>query len=128
MLFTQYTTNKRDQHQRPQQDSKPRYTSKRTAAFLCRLRPRWSQNAHTIQVCTYLKRDKTDRINYRGISVLPATCKILSTVLLSRLTPYAEEIIGYNQCGFRRNLSATDHIFGIHNNTREKMGIQRSSA
>jgi len=62
----------------------------------------------------YKKSDKTDCINYRGISVLPATYKILSNILLSRLTPYAEEIIGYNQCGFRRNLSATDHIFCIH--------------
>jgi hypothetical protein len=32
---------------------------------------------------------------------------------LSRLTPYAEEIIGDHQCGFRRNKSTTDHIFSI---------------
>jgi hypothetical protein len=32
---------------------------------------------------------------------------------LSRLTPYAEEIIGNHQCGFRRNRSTTDHIFCI---------------
>jgi hypothetical protein len=32
---------------------------------------------------------------------------------LSRLTPYAEEIIGDHQCGFRRNRSSTDHIFSI---------------
>jgi hypothetical protein len=32
---------------------------------------------------------------------------------LSRLTPYAEEIIGDHQCGFRRNRSTTYHIFGI---------------
>jgi sorting nexin-29 len=32
---------------------------------------------------------------------------------LSRLTPYAEEIIGDHQCGFRRNRSTTDHIFSI---------------
>jgi hypothetical protein len=29
----------------------------------------------------------------------------------SRLTPYAEEIIGDTQCGFRRNRSTSDHIF-----------------
>jgi hypothetical protein len=39
--------------------------------------------------------------------------KILSNILLSRLTPYAEEIIGEHQCGFRRNRSTTDHIFCI---------------
>jgi hypothetical protein len=26
----------------------------------------------------------------------------LSNILLSRLIPYAEEVIGYHQCGFRR--------------------------
>jgi sorting nexin-29 len=37
----------------------------------------------------------------------------LSNILLSRLIPYAEEIMGYYQCGFRRNSSTTDHIFCI---------------
>jgi len=39
--------------------------------------------------------------------------KILSTILLSRLTPYTGEIIVDHQCGFRRNSSTTDHIFCI---------------
>ena len=64
----------------------------------------------SIIVPIYKKGDKTDCGNYRGISVLPATYKILSNILLSRLTAYAEEIIGDQQCGFRRNRSATDHI------------------
>jgi len=33
--------------------------------------------------------------------------------LLSRLTPYAKEIIGDHQCGFRRKRSTIDHIFCI---------------
>ena len=37
----------------------------------------------------------------------------MSNILLSRLTPYAEEVIGDHQCGFRRNRSTTDHIFCI---------------
>jgi hypothetical protein len=45
---------------------------------------------------------------------LSPTYKILSNILLSRLTPYAEEIIGDHQCGFRRNRSTTNHIFSIH--------------
>jgi hypothetical protein len=40
-------------------------------------------------------------------------CRILSKILLSRLTPYAEEIIGDHQCGFRHNRSATGNIFCI---------------
>ena len=44
---------------------------------------------------------------------MPTTYKILSNILLSRLIPYAEEIIGDHQCGFRRNRSTTDQIFCI---------------
>jgi len=42
---------------------------------------------------------------------LPTTYKILSNILLSRLIPYAKEIIGDHQCGFRHNRSTIDHIF-----------------
>jgi hypothetical protein len=44
---------------------------------------------------------------------LSVTCKTSSNTLLSRLTPYAQEITGDNQCGFRPNRSTTDHIFCI---------------
>jgi len=47
-----------------------------------------------IIVLIYKKGDKTDCSNYRDISLLPSTYKILSNILPSRLTPYAEEIIG----------------------------------
>jgi len=59
------------------------------------------------------KGDKTDCYNYRGISLFPTTYKLLSNILLSRLIPYAKEIIGDHQCGFRRNRSTIDHIFCI---------------
>ena len=38
---------------------------------------------------------------------------MLSNILLSKETPYAEEIIGNHQCGLRRNKSTTDHTFCI---------------
>jgi hypothetical protein len=52
---------------------------------------KWKES---IIVPTYKKGNKTDCSNYRGISLLSTTYKILSNSLLSRLTPYAEEIIG----------------------------------
>jgi hypothetical protein len=58
--------------------------------------------------------------NYRGISLLPTTYKILSNILLSRLVPYAKEIIGDYQCGFRRNRSTIDHIFFIRQMLEKK--------
>jgi hypothetical protein len=48
----------------------------------------------SVIVPIYKKGDKTVCSNYRGISHLPTTYKILSNILLSKLTPYAEEIIG----------------------------------
>jgi hypothetical protein len=40
-------------------------------------------------------------------------------MLVLRLTPYINDIIGYYQCGFRRNISTTDPIFCVHQ-IREK--------
>ena len=53
----------------------------------------------SIIVPIHKKGDKTDCNNYRGISLLPTTYKIFSNILLSKLTLYAEEIIGDHQCG-----------------------------
>jgi hypothetical protein len=53
-------------------------------------------------VSVHKKGDKTDCSNYRGISLLSTSYKILSNIL-SRLTPYADAILGDHQCGFRRN-------------------------
>jgi hypothetical protein len=51
--------------------------------------------------------------NYRGISLLSILYNILSNILLSRLVPFIDKIIGDHQCGFRRNRSTTDQIFCI---------------
>jgi len=58
----------------------------------------------------YKKGNKTVCSNYRGTSLLPTMYKTLSNILLSRLTPYGEEITGDHQCGFRRNRSTFDII------------------
>jgi hypothetical protein len=54
---------------------------------------------------------KTECSDYRGISLVPTSYKILFNILLSRLIPYADEIIGDHQCGFRRNRSTTDQVY-----------------
>jgi hypothetical protein len=42
--------------------------------------------------------------NYRWMSLLSTSYKILFNILLSRLSPYIDEIIGDHQCGFGRNI------------------------
>ena len=61
------------------------------------------------------KGDKKDCNNYRGISLLPTTYKILSNIVLSRLVPYAKEIIG-----FQRKRLTIDHIFFIRQMLEKK--------
>jgi hypothetical protein len=67
----------------------------------------------SVIVPIHKKGDKADCNNYRGISLLPTTYKILSNISLLRLISYAQEIMGDHQSGFRRNRSTTDHIFCI---------------
>jgi hypothetical protein len=49
--------------------------------------------------------------------------KILSNILRSTLTAYADEIMGEHQCGFRINISTTDHLH--LSNPSEAMGVKR---
>jgi len=53
--------------------------------------------------------------NYREISLLDTSYKILSNVLLARLKPYGEEIVGEYQAGFRAGKSTVD--FDLYHKT-----------
>jgi hypothetical protein len=80
----------------------------------------WRQS---VIITVYKKGDKTDCGNYRTISLLSTSYKILSNLVLSELSPHVRvhEIIVDCQCGFRRNKSTTDHIFLLHSSdTGEK--------
>jgi hypothetical protein len=71
------------------------------------------QGKESIVVPVRKKGDETDCSNYRGISLLSTSYKMLSDILLARLIPYADEIIGVHRCVFQRNRSMTDQIFYI---------------
>jgi hypothetical protein len=71
-----------------------------------------------IIVQIYKKGDKSDCSNYCGMSLLSAY-KILSSIL-SRLSPYIDEIIEVHQYGFRCNRSTTDQIFCIRQILQKK--------
>jgi hypothetical protein len=67
----------------------------------------------SIVVPIHKRSDKSDYSSYQGISLLSTSYKILLNILLSRLTPYADEVIGDHHCGFQHNRSMTDQIFCI---------------
>jgi hypothetical protein len=59
----------------------------------------------------YKKGDKLMCENYRGISLLSTTYKILTYIIQERLEPIAEQVIREYQAGFRKGRSTMDHIF-----------------
>ena len=63
-------------------------------------------------ICPLSKKgEKYECTNYRGISFLSTTCKILATATNNRLKTYAEDLLSEEQNVFRRNRSTTDNIF-----------------
>jgi hypothetical protein len=74
----------------------------------------------SIIVPVHKKGDKTYCTNYHGISLLWTSYKILSNILLSRLSPHIDEVIGDHQCGFQCSRSTTDQIFCICQILEEK--------
>jgi hypothetical protein len=82
----------------------------------------WQSNIHTAApransasyvLYSLTQISKPSCSNFRSISLLSTSYRILSNILLARLTPYAEEIIGDHQCGYRLNRSMTIQIFYI---------------
>ncbi|VVC39091.1 Reverse transcriptase domain [Cinara cedri] len=63
------------------------------------------------KIAIHKKGDTQDCNNYRSISLLNVTYKILSNCILSRIKDRAEEIIGNYQGGFRMGRSTIDQIF-----------------
>jgi hypothetical protein len=81
---------------------------------------KWKES---IIVPIYKKGDTIYCGNYRGISLLSASYKILFSILLSRLSPYIDKIIGDHQCRFQLTRSTTGQIFLHLSDIGEKVGV-----
>jgi hypothetical protein len=70
----------------------------------------------------YLKGDETGCRNDRGIYFYQLQEKFFN-ILLSKLTPYANEITGEHQCGLWRNRPTPDHIFCIRQRLEKEFPV-----
>lgn len=70
------------------------------------------------------KGSRGDCNNYRGISLLSVTGKVMARLLLSRLQHIAETVYPESQCGFRAGRSTSDMIFCVRQ-LQEKAREQR---
>ena len=61
----------------------------------------------------YKKGDKLDCSNYRGITLINATYKILSQILCRLLSPHAKRFVDTYQAGFTGARVTTDQIFSL---------------
>lgn len=69
---------------------------------------------HTSVLCPIFKKgDHMYCKNYRGISLLNSSYKMLSNILLNRIKPYLLEIIGDYRAGFMTGKSTLDQIYII---------------
>ena len=59
------------------------------------------------------KGDLTDCNNWRGIMLLSVTSKILSRVILNRISASIDQLLRKNQAGFRKGKSCADQIFAL---------------
>ena len=57
------------------------------------------------------KGDLTDCNNWRGITLLPLTCKIFSRIILKRLQATVDKNLRQEQAGFRKGKSCNEQIF-----------------
>ena len=59
------------------------------------------------------KGSKTDPTKYRGISIESTVCKLIISIILSRLKGWYEIQLSDEQYGFRSNRGTTDGIYAI---------------
>ena len=74
----------------------------------------WPTPLSQLQIITLLKKGNLQLCqNYRTISLISHSSKVMLKVILNRLNPQAEEIIAEDQVGFGAERSTTEHLFSL---------------
>jgi hypothetical protein len=86
------------------------------------LSEQWKES---ITAPTYMQNDKTNCSNYQGKLLLATTHNILSNILLTWLTPYADNIIKDHQCEIQHSQINKCQSNILHlSHTGEKIAVQ----
>ena len=64
----------------------------------------------SVLIPIHKKGSKNDCNNYRGIALMSLTAKLFNKLLLMRLSSIIDPLLRYNQNGFRRKRSTTQHV------------------
>ena len=67
------------------------------------------------------KGSRTDKENYRPVSILPNVSKIYERCLFKQLTNYFEDLFSKYQCGFRKGFSVANCLLPIIEKCRESL-------
>ena len=67
----------------------------------------------TIIISIHKRGDRDKCENYRGITLGNAAYKILWNIILGKIKPYIEKVMGDYQNGFRNGRSVIDNIFAL---------------
>ena len=54
----------------------------------------------------FKKNDRTDKLNYRSVSILPNLSKVFERCIYKQLSAYFDGILSKQQCGFRKGFNA----------------------
>jgi len=77
----------------------------------------------TIRVPIHKRGDRDRCENYRGIALGNAAYKILMNIILGKIKPYTEKVMGGYQNGFRDGRSVTDNTFALKKINKETLGV-----
>ena len=69
----------------------------------------------------FKKNSRTDKKNYRPVSILPNISKIYETCLYTQLYDYFDVIFSQNQCGFRKGFSVVNCLLPMIEKWRESL-------
>ena len=71
----------------------------------------------------FKKDDKTDKTNYRPISILPNLSKIYERFMQNQMYPYLNQIFSKYQCGFRKGYNAQHCLMAMIEKWRKFLDI-----